>query len=62
MKFFRIIQCGWAWSSGAETILPVPGASKLMGYGYNDNFFLELPDDDIEWKVFEDKSFSSAGA
>ena len=42
--------------------MPVPGASRLMGYGYNDNFFLELPDDDIEWKVFEDKSFSSAGA
>ena len=33
-----------------------------MGYGDNYNFFLGLPGDDIIWKIFEDKSFSCAGA
>ena len=32
-----------------------------MSYGDNDNFFRGLPDDNIVWKMFEDKSFSSAG-
>ena len=48
--------------SGTQTISPVTGASRLVSYGDNDNFFRRFFNDYIERETFESKFFCSLPA